>query len=530
MSSLLTPPRPAVWPLWLGVAALHATGALWYVTDVSPGTAAAKTGLPLDDAWIHLVYGRSLVEHGGPYYNPGQLEAGFTSPLWAMLLAVVYGAAQLTGVATATAVKALGVSVGTTATAGAALLAWRVTGRRLPAAFAALLVGASPQMQFAQISGMEVSLAASTGLWTIFALHRGALWWAGIGAAACYWARPELLLLVALVVAGGVAVQTPGRRRAAALRLGLPPAIAAGAWVGFCVAAHGRPLPNTFYAKFSAETQTAELPRIATAAWEAVAANGSWATPALLLAAALGLLQRRPRTATILLLVTPPLWILGLARTRALPAEWADYFCFARYAQPVVPMLLAAAAIGLGALLHVAHRAGAGAPVRGLLAAGVAAATLLPYPTALVDSRADYAWHCQNMNEVQVACGRWVADHVPPGETVVINDAGAIRYFGERTCLDVQGLNCGALLDDIDRLLAVRSTPAAMATFMHANGARHLIIFRSWFPDLVAHDEFERYFEPVAHFTSEHYVVFGEAFGQDEKVVFRLRDPAAPAK
>src|SRR5436190_21409966 len=42
----------------------------------------------LDDAWIHLDYARSLKLGEGLSYNPGDLETGSSSPLWALLLAL----------------------------------------------------------------------------------------------------------------------------------------------------------------------------------------------------------------------------------------------------------------------------------------------------------------------------------------------------------------------------------------------------------------------------------------------------------
>src|SRR5262245_6256585 len=45
-------------------------------------------GLPLDDAWIHQVVGRTFAETGTLGYAPGQHGAAATSYLWAVLLAI----------------------------------------------------------------------------------------------------------------------------------------------------------------------------------------------------------------------------------------------------------------------------------------------------------------------------------------------------------------------------------------------------------------------------------------------------------
>ena len=72
--------------LWLGLLGLNLALALLYVLDRSTGEASALWQLPLDDAWIHLVYARSLSVGLPFHYNPGQPEAGFSSPLWEILL------------------------------------------------------------------------------------------------------------------------------------------------------------------------------------------------------------------------------------------------------------------------------------------------------------------------------------------------------------------------------------------------------------------------------------------------------------
>ena len=62
----------------------------FFIFNKTSGDNAALTGLPLDDNWIHFVYAKNLAEEWGFNYNPGVPEAGFTSPLWIIILAIPF--------------------------------------------------------------------------------------------------------------------------------------------------------------------------------------------------------------------------------------------------------------------------------------------------------------------------------------------------------------------------------------------------------------------------------------------------------
>src|SRR6185503_14621945 len=75
----VTPGRAALLVVLAGLAGL---AAVWTFT---PEYLLAR-GFPLDDAWIHAVYGRSLARSGMLAFNPGVPATGVTSPLWALIL------------------------------------------------------------------------------------------------------------------------------------------------------------------------------------------------------------------------------------------------------------------------------------------------------------------------------------------------------------------------------------------------------------------------------------------------------------
>ena len=48
-----------------------------------------RLGVPLDDAWIHYQFARTLAQGDGFSYNPGEPTPGSTAPLWTLMLAGV---------------------------------------------------------------------------------------------------------------------------------------------------------------------------------------------------------------------------------------------------------------------------------------------------------------------------------------------------------------------------------------------------------------------------------------------------------
>ena len=113
--------RPGRAAVLVAVAGLAGVVAAWVL---APEYLVSR-GFPLDDAWIHSVYGRSLARWGMLAYNPGIPATGATSPLWAVVMAVPHlatsrPAAMLLGV------KAIGLALHLLT---AFLLVWAFTWR-----------------------------------------------------------------------------------------------------------------------------------------------------------------------------------------------------------------------------------------------------------------------------------------------------------------------------------------------------------------------------------------------------------------
>ena len=422
--------------------AAHLASALFYVFDRAPGTAAALVGLPLDDAWIHLVYARSLASLHWFAFNPGQLETGSTSPLWAMLLVPASWAARLFGTSVVMPAKVTGVLVAAGASLGSARLV-RCLGFGLAAELGAgLVIAADPALAFAQVSGMEVMLANALALWVLGDLASERYGRASLGAALAPLARPEMALLTLLVLGGAEWRMHRARASTRARVLALAPAAACvGGWMLYCQLVSGYPMPSTFYAKFTSRQEyfahnlgaiSAQL--LPSWPWFA---HGTGIV--LWGAGAVALFRRGPVAG--LTAVFPVLFLLAVAASQLISDPWPFYW--QRYLLPAHALLLVTLVVGATVAIAWAwqgrHRPWA--PARAVGVAVLVLGSFVDLPAALGRSAHLFAWNCQNIEELNVAMAKWLRNHTPANEAIGVTDAGAARYFADRPIVDMIGLN-----------------------------------------------------------------------------------------
>ena len=441
---------PVLLPILAGALIL---AVLWNAgRDANPGA----IGFRLDDAWIHLVYGRGLLEDHALSYNPGMPTSGSTSPLWAIVLAVLHAI-----FARGESLDPLIASVFVTgaifqcATIWVAVkLARDVTGSAITGAVTGLLIACATPWAAAAFSGMEVTL---TGLLLLLGVReamrsewgRAGLWLAG----ACL-ARPESAVVVMLLAIFA-------RRPKNLLRL-IGPSLLAGVVISIHHEAFtGSPLPATFWAK--SNFSLVELPRrFGVAVANMLSSIPPWKTGIAWLA----LLGYVPLFGAKL----PPkaTWPLAaglaylIANVALIDPVDPRAFYHLRYVLPCVPLLLVALAIGVHALGGT--RSGslrfAPAALLGLLAMFDAARSAVPVSRHLHND-------VRNINEVQRTIGLWMRDNLEPRTWIAATDAGAIRYVSLLPTIDVLGLNTPEMLRE-DREEFVRAHPVQAIAVMPA--------------------------------------------------------------
>jgi hypothetical protein len=433
-------PAPA-WPLWLALALLFGCVA------VAVRAVMASTGGPfvyaLDDAYIHMAMAKNLAHHGVWGCTPFQFSAASSSPLWTALLGAVF---LLTGVHDVTPLLlnllllalTLAIADGVLRGRGAvpALRAATLVGLVLVFPMPAMALfgmehvlhllltiafGAAALTALAEMEPRGASLKTSTALCALAALLTAS--------------RYEGLFLVAVVCL--LCLACGQWRRGVAIGLAALVPVAA---VGAVSMAHGSLfLPNSLMLKAggdAASTWTAILKPITGA--DAVFLQKH---PALLWLVVGGLAlaaiefgrTRRWRSLTVLMPLTVAL-IVALHVHFALSSEFWVY----RYDA----YLLGFGLFAVGMMLAGPRESENRRPVwfRGVLPAMAVAGCVYAmaevraglYPAQEIASASlTYREHYEAARFVR----EWHA-----GETVLVNDLGAMAYFANARTLDIFGL------------------------------------------------------------------------------------------
>ncbi len=454
------------WLPCLGVG-LGAAACGWFV--LLAGGADARGGLPLDDAWIHQVYGRAVAAGGMLAFNDGVPSTGATSPLWAYLLGGIHLLASGSGAVLAWT-RGLGLLLHALAAALVARIVLRASGSRAVAGVAGLLLGACPPLAVAAVSGMEVPLACALLAAALDRHLADRAWTTGLFLGLAGLARPELGLAGALFVADAGVRAARGKGRAGdVLRMLLPMVLLGGAFVEWNLWATGRPLTATFYRKVNAGEILPLLDRLATGAGMLLA-EPPLLPAAFVLALAAGVVARRrlPRGTGLALAAGGAHAAASVAMVAPLDAE---SFYFLRYLLPAVPLLWVGAvlpvavwvagappgasdaspvppgarqdgeATGLAGKPRVPSRRRMPPWVPVVLAGALAAFTGAMAAAGLPGWALRHAAWCRNISDVQVRLGRLLDRSLPPDGVVASTDAGAVRYFGRRHTVDLMGLN-----------------------------------------------------------------------------------------
>jgi len=405
----------------------------------------SKTGFPLDDAWIHLVYGRSVAESGYLAYNSGTPATGATSPLWAYVLGIVHLLAR-DSVMVVWLIKALGIVLLAATALGTMLVIESLCESVLARLVGGILIGASPVLAAASISGMEIMLAASLGLWGIaFYLRRRSLL-SGILMGLAALSRPEFGIVI-LILLGNSCFRLTRKDDflRSVVQFAAPVAVAAALFAGWDLAVDGRLFPATFYQKAALGGEFGLKVRVLTGLGMI-----SKEPPFIGGMAWLGLLglffaPKAARRGSVLLLSAGVLYLLSQVAV-IVPLDPRAFY-YIRYLLPAFPLVFVPLVAGWASGIRFVLRPGQGDStfVRRTIAAVFMIMALLPSVIGMIigidEWRMKFANDCRNINEVQVELGKAVDRAFSRDARIGTVDAGAVKYFGRRYTIDLMGLN-----------------------------------------------------------------------------------------
>jgi hypothetical protein len=486
---------------------------------------------PLDDTFIHLQYGRQIGQGQWFSYNDGDpVSSGASSFLYVLLL----GAAHFVGFSGA---NLLGFAIifGTVLFVLSALLGYGL-GQRLAGERAGLcsgiLIAANGAFGWGATSGMEVALFSVLILGTLLAFLRelssGRFLLTPILAALTALTRPEGLLF-AWVITGAVVfvlIRDLRKSRPYSLRSSLAvlyaflPIAAGVAQYMFYTIATGSSVQNGVLAK-SLLYEPVFYP---TEFLDAVFQNltklnlivltglepGNYLFPGTILFCVLGTMylaleDTRYRmfavaSGTALVLAMSSTAILGL------PGAWGWHHY--RYLLPFFPPVLVFAVVGFYSLRSLTRKT--------WLPEALASFAILCSLLSLPVWAATTGGNSLQIKEQQVSVGYWIRENLPPGASVGVNDAGAMRYYGGHRTVDLIGLTTNGLA--LPTRNGVGSLYETLEKMPEEKRPDYFAIYPTWFPGFDASGVLD---QEIARFAISDRPEVAGIVGGSEVVVFR---------
>lgn len=484
MTSPSTPKRSRLASIALVLAVI--AGALVPVDLVLHArSVTGALGLPLDDAWVHLTYARTLSEHGQFSYFPGDpTTAGSTAPLLTLIEAALFRLVRDE--------KLLGLGLSLLAHAAflVAFAAWarRRLGSAAWAAAAVLLIAFDHRLSILAASGMETSLFLLCVALAFHARLARRAMLAAIALGVSVWVRPDGLILAAVFALDALLPSgepaSKKRKTADSGRWARGPLLVfAGlvlAYFAFNWGTGHTLVPNTFAAKMAFYRGNTRANFLAEGVLPAFLTVG-WIPILPLIGFALGreawrLFRGRPGQARL-----EAGWTVALVLAYLLLLPYGHRF--QRYLMPAIPAATIAALALLRALLAHPRLAGIVRPLRqpgrsraGAVLALIAVIALAAF--AIPTTAAEYAGIVRHHQARHERTGRWLAENTAPEAVIATHDVGAIGFYSHRRIVDTVGL----VTPEIVPAVGTPNYPSLLERLFAKRGVTHVAAFEEWLP------------------------------------------------
>ena len=386
---------------------------------------AGHWGFSLDDSWIYATVARNIATGQGYSFNSGEMIGGATGPLYAFILAGLYLVFH--------DVVLPAKIFGSLCLIASSLLTYRAMLRIDPRdsvkpLLAGLLVALSPSLLWGSLSGMEIPVylllaclgldAYAAGKWPLALLF----WSLGV------WVRPDGMFLV---LVGAVARPKSARRGSVAVLVLAFLTIALFFVFNRVIGGHW--FPNSVGVKAHPGANLGPTLLGSLRHW-----GGLWGLPFgpnKVGEHAIVLLPALVAGAVMTSRTYPALGLYTLGVPVAFALAGVPWSAHGRYIMYVVPFGIV---LALVALDRVSRRAFGRQRVRALIAIGAVCLVWQVYEARVKGIL--HGWNVENINDMHRFFAERVARTTAPGDTVAVNDVGAMGYFSRCYVVDLVGL------------------------------------------------------------------------------------------
>ncbi|TFG33529.1 hypothetical protein EU527_07930 [Candidatus Thorarchaeota archaeon] len=468
----------------------------------------SEPGLTLDDSWIHIQFARTIFE-GTPWeYSPGYPSTGSTSPLWSVILSIIFFfTSDQFGIVWAT------ITISTTFYIGSTFLVGRVITNyteRIPFGLLTMLAFVIiPRNTWLMLSGMETPLFVFILLLSIIILDHEEIKYdliLGVLAGLAYLSRPEGIIILFCIPIRFVLLvyrkKIDRTRFGLFILSGLFALLIISPWILYCLTTTGYPLPDTFYAKVHPP-----LPH-EIAAWD------SW-----WVAFVREMLYLPVGAILGIILVSkgkPFAWILPVSLTilYRFSTPYAALINNARYLVPVFDLFLVAAIAAAALVFKMIlsrilefHDNDSLHIIGALLLAFIIITPMVPH---YVWQATNYGKAAGNINDMQVHLGYWLNENTPPDAVFATHDAGALRFFSQRTMIDLGGLVSPDIIHG-------NMTNREKMQYLYDHGCNYFVFFDELFSFWSIYFPYNSYQKIYTVFLEDNVVC-----GRDTMSVFRI--------
>lgn len=467
--------------IYVGIALLSFFLSLWYIKSALDQN--NYFGFPLDDPWIHLTFAKNLVNyHSFSYYKNEIVTAGSTSPLYTLILSVLYIVNKNEMI--------ISYFLGIVSFLLSSMMFYKLASYGFPkenvyALLTTLIFVTDKWMNFISVSGMETIMFILSLLVATYYYRKSNAVMTGISLGVILWLRPDgLTFILALLIDYAVRYYITRKNKSTEKFFTRPDIFKLAGAFGSIVILYllmnlwlsGTLLPNTYNAKlayYSPEFKSrsdfleAEVFKYFTRGGYLLIFIGFLFG---VLNVLISLKQKKYHGGLLYII-----FILTIIFVYWYKLPYAHRF--GRYLMPVIPFYILTSAIGFKYFAIIIGRLLNSRQVAIWFMSGILITSILWSLVDYVENRKAYANECKYINDRQVVTAKWLRDNTNENDVIATHDVGAIGFYSDRKIVDVAGLVTPEVIKNVGDTGYV----SYMEQFMKQQGVTYLAFLKEWY-------------------------------------------------